>query len=167
MSDWQTLLGVTWPDTLCDQSGECCRGAAQLAPWRTLLVQAAAGDETSRDFLNQFVPYPNRVAAELGAPHAVAASLQLAAERGDVLEDVMFYRCRYLQGQNQCLVYEDRPTLCREFPESPFGAIPSCCGYATLAKICHEKVDALRRELAYYKALQTGEQPGSQTESSS
>ena len=65
--DWKTTLkeaiDITWPNpsstgSLCDQSGECCRGAAQYAPWDegNALDQARLGDPTARAFLNQFVP---------------------------------------------------------------------------------------------------------------
>lgn len=157
MTDWQTLLGVDWPasdspQSLCDQSGECCRGAAQVLPWQNLLRQAAKGDETARDFMAQFVPYVSQEEARLGAPDAVAASLKIAAERGDTLSDVIFYHCRFLKNKNQCQIYEDRPSLCREFPESPFGSIPACCGYASLTKTCLQKITDLKQELAHYQA---------------
>lgn len=159
MQSWQELLDVRWPrsdrpESLCDQSGECCRGSAQLAPWKNLLAQAAKGDETARDFLNQYIPYPNQATAQTQAPDAVAASLKIAGERGDQLEDVVFYHCRYLKNRNQCQIYEDRPTLCREFPESPFGAIPACCGYAALTQNCQTKLQNLKNELARLKSLE-------------
>jgi len=159
---WQELLGIHWPrsdrpESLCDQSGECCRGAAQWAPWQNILAQAAQGDQTSRDFLSQYVPYANRTDAEQGAPAGVAASLKVATERGNDPNNVIFYRCRYLKDRNQCQIYEDRPTLCRDFPESPFGSIPACCGYYGLAQSCLSKVEALKQELASLKRIQTSQ----------
>lgn len=165
-ANWQTLLGIGWPDpataeSLCDQSGECCRGAAQTAPWRNLLVQAVRGDNTARTFLSQFVPYASLEEARRHAPDAVSASLEIAAERGDDSGTVVFYRCRYLEGKNTCTIYEDRPALCREFPESPFGSVPACCGYARRAGECRDKLSALRDELARLKSLQRHLRPGS------
>ena len=125
-----------------------------MAPWDRILRQAAPGDETARDFLPLFVPYTSQNDAVQQAPDAVTASLRLAAERGDVLEEVVFYRCRYLEGKNRCRVYEDRPQLCREYPESPFGVVPQCCGYASTTQACLSRLEQMRADLAYYQGLQ-------------
>lgn len=153
--DWETLLDMRWPTSACDQSGECCRGAAQSTPWRTLLAQAANGDGAARAFLNQYQPYSSLQDAIAQAPDAVAASQDIARQRGEDIETLVFYRCIYLKGRNQCQIYEDRPTLCRDFPESPFGAIPKCCGYYPLKQECHQKIQALRTELAELKRQQS------------
>lgn len=154
MQEWEKLLGISWPRNACDRSGECCRGAAQTAPWNTLLRDAAQGNLTARAFLNQYVPYPSLEAASASAPDAVAASLAITEQRGDVKENVVFYHCRFLKNKSECQIYEDRPTLCRDFPESPFGAIPACCGYASTTKRCLDQVESLRRELEDLKKLQ-------------
>lgn len=157
--NWQELLSIKWPDptspqSLCDQSGECCRGASQYQPWETTLINAGKGDKTARDFLNQFTPYPSQSIAKLSAPDAVKSSRITAQEQDRNPDEVVFYRCQYLKGKNECQIYEDRPTLCREFPESPFGSIPSCCGYASTANACHNKLTDLKKELEALKTLQ-------------
>jgi uncharacterized protein (TIGR00106 family) len=155
MGDWQGLLGIDWPEDACDRSGECCRGAAQVAPWANVLVRAARGDLTARAFISQFVPYTERAQAERKAPHGVAASLQVVRERGQNTDETIFYRCRFLKGTNECQVYEDRPALCRDFPDSPFGAVPACCGYAGVTRQCRDKMNGLRQQLADLKRLQS------------
>lgn len=163
MQEWERLLGIRWPENACDRSGECCRGAAQIAPWDRLLRHAAEGDGTARAFLNQFVPSPDLEAARKNAPHALEASRRIAQSRGDDPGDLVLYRCRFLQGQNTCPIYEDRPALCREFPESPFGAVPACCGYAEATRACLDRLAGLRAELADLKKrqsmLQSWQQP--------
>lgn len=151
---WEQLLGISWPRSACDQSGECCRGAAQVAPWRTLLAQAAQGHSHARAFLNQYIPYPSMRKARQHAPHAVQASLEVLNSRDESSSDVVFYHCRFLTGSNTCQIYEDRPQLCRDFPESPFGAIPACCGYAPIAATCRTRLAQLREELAKLKQQQ-------------
>ncbi|WP_373532938.1 YkgJ family cysteine cluster protein [Vampirovibrio sp.] len=153
MMEWEKLLGVQWPKNQCDQSGECCRGAAQIKPWQNLMAQAANGNPISRAFLNQYQPYPNQEAALNTAPDAVQASTEIALSRGENPENLVFYHCIYLKNRNQCQIYEDRPTLCRDFPESPFGAIPKCCGYTQAKENCLEKASQLRQQLAGLKAL--------------
>jgi Fe-S-cluster containining protein len=154
LQEWEKLLGISWPKNACDRSGECCRGAAQTSPWKNLLKDAAQGHTTARSFLNQFIPYPNLEAAKAAAPDAVAASLAIIRQKGQAEEEVVFYHCRFLKDKSECQVYEDRPALCREFPESPFGAIPACCGYASTATHCLERIETLRRELEDLKKLQ-------------
>lgn len=155
MQEWEKLLGIEWPKNACDQSGECCRGAAQMAPWANLIPQAASGSQTARNFLSQFIPYPSQLDALQHAPSAVEASLEVVRLRGEKEEDIVFYHCRYLQGKSTCLVYEDRPNLCREFPESPFGSIPKCCGYFNAKKQCLDQIDTLKKELQCLKSMQT------------
>jgi Fe-S-cluster containining protein len=154
MTTWETLLGISWPKNACDRSGECCRGATQVAPWQTLVVNAAQGNQTARDFLNQFIPYPHLEAAKASAPHAVEASFAIAEQRGNPSDEIVFYHCRYLKGQSECQIYEDRPELCRDFPESPFGAIPKCCGYMPITQECLSKIEILRNELEDLKKQQ-------------
>jgi Fe-S-cluster containining protein len=153
MQTWEKLLDIRWPEAACDQSGECCRGAAQYQPWQALFRQAAQGDATARNFLNQYQPYPTRLLAETEAPHAVETSLAVIHDRNQNPDDVIFYRCIYLKGKNECQIYEDRPALCRDFPESPFSAIPKCCGYASIQNACTQKAAQLKAELEHLKTL--------------
>lgn len=159
MTGWEELLGRKWPSNACDRSGECCRGAAQYAPWKNLLAMAGQGDDTARNFLNQYVPYLSIKDATQNAPHGVETSLQVAKDKGYAAEDLVFYHCRYLQGKSDCQIYEDRPTLCRTYPESPFGAIAKCCGYYQEAQSCLNQIEELRQELASLKTLQAQLEP--------
>lgn len=154
MQEWEQLLGIRWPSNACNRSGECCRGAAQVTPWQNLLKNAAAGDTTARTFLNQYIPYANLEEARQYAPDGVAASLAIAQSRGERKEDIIFYHCRFLRGKSECQIYEDRPSLCRDFPESPFGAIPDCCGYKAISQQCLNHIEALKQELARLKSQQ-------------
>lgn len=158
MPSWEELLDIRWPKNACDQSGECCRGAAQYQPWQTLMRQAAQEDVTARNFLNQYQPYQSPARAKSEAPYAVEASLQVIQDRKQNPKEVVFYHCIYLSGKNQCQIYEDRPALCRDFPESPFSAIPSCCGYANAQKECAQKATQLKAELERLKRLQAQSQ---------
>jgi len=97
MTSWEELLNRKWPKNACDRSGECCRGAAQFAPWKNLLPQASQGDETARNFLNQYIPYNSFEAAQDSAPHGVSASLEVAQQKGYPQEELIFYHCRYLR----------------------------------------------------------------------
>jgi len=154
LKPWEELLGRKWPANACDRSGECCRGAAQHAPWDNLIPLAAQGDETARNFLSQYAPYPSHEVARQNAPDGVQASMEIAALKGYAEADLVFYHCRYLTGKSECQIYEDRPTLCRTYPESPFGAIAKCCGYYTEAQSCLQQVENLRQELADLKHQQ-------------
>lgn len=150
---WEKLLDISWPEGACDQSGECCRGASQHKPWKNVLQQAASGNRAARNFLNQFTPYSSKQEAEASAPEAVRSTLKNAQELGYQAQNLVFYRCNYLKGVSHCSIYEDRPQLCRDYPESPFSAIANCCGYANIQQKCLQKIDAIKNELTESKEL--------------
>jgi len=151
LTHWETLLERQWPQNACDRSGECCRGAAQYLPWKNLLPLAAQGDITARAFLNQYIPYPDSKTAMTHAPHGVEASLSVARAKGYAEDDLVYYHCRFLKGKSECQIYEDRPKFCRTYPESPFGAIPSCCGYFSESQSCLSQIETMRAELTTLK----------------
>ena len=92
--------------------------------------------------------------AQQHAPSALEVALLVLADREQDKNNLVLYRCWYLKGKNTCRIYEGRPQLCREFPERPFGGIPSCCGYYGLAQECSSRIDDLRRELDTIKKNQ-------------
>jgi Fe-S-cluster containining protein len=155
LQEWETLLGIQWPKDACDRSGECCRSAAQSSPWANLLRHASQNNTTARNFLNQFIPYPSLEIAKQHAPHGVEASLEIAHLQGTPHTELVFYHCRFLKGKSECQIYEDRPALCRDYPESPFGAIATCCGYFETKQKCMNRIDELKQELQHLKQLQS------------
>ena len=159
-AEWEALTGIPVPK--CDQQGCCCRGASPSVPAHMLLKQAAEGDDFARNFLSQFVPYATHEEADASVPGIVERTLKAALKSEDFKspEEVVFYRCRYLKGTNQCQIYEDRPELCRDYPGTPFVVFASGCAFEPWAKQIREKYADIEAELRELKALQQRVQAG-------
>jgi len=42
---------------------------------------------------------------------------------------LVFYHCRFIQDNNLCGNYLNRPTLCKHFPSTPWAIVPPECGF--------------------------------------
>lgn len=111
--------------------GKCCRVVTTPTPYNKLKRMAFQGDEGAKDFLSIFVPYESIEAAREVDAGVVDNILNLLkADNPDLKEDEMtFYYCKYLQDDNKCSNYENRPALCRHFPSTPWAIVPPGCGF--------------------------------------
>ena len=153
MNKWEETFGVKFPK--CKMTGYCCSMASPSVPPGVLLKKAAEGDSFARDFLNLFQAYKSREEAYAIAPELVDKTLSYASRSNKYQssDQVVFYRCRFLKGKNQCQVYEDRPQLCRDYPDSPFLVVPPGCAYEQWSNECKKKYYELKEELNNLKAL--------------
>ena len=119
------------PQSLCHMCGKCCRVVTTPTPYNKLKRMAFQGDEGAKDFLSIFVPYESIEAAREVDSGVVDNILNLLkADNPDLKEDEMtFYYCKYLQDDNKCSNYENRPALCRHFPSTPWAIVPPGCGF--------------------------------------
>lgn len=147
MKKWSKSFNIALPE--CNKCGTCCNCASPSASYLKLLEKAAAGEDFARDFFSIFVPYKNIEEAGVLFPDIVERSIK--ASNNIKPEDLVFYKCRYSSEENQCLVYEDRPALCREFPGSPYVILGKNCAYYDYVKICREKYKDLTKELENLK----------------
>lgn len=148
MNKWSKAFGVKLPN--CNQCGICCQCASPSVPLDKLLEKAASGDDFAQDFLNIFIPYENFDEARALFPDITergALAVNKNSANTEKQDKPVFYKCKYHCPQKQCLIYEDRPTLCREFPHSPFAVLDKCCGYYNWAMECREKYKTLKEEL--------------------
>jgi Fe-S-cluster containining protein len=156
MDKWQKLLNIKRPEFACTGTGTCCQAATSIQPWNK--IHKASYDQTLRDFFNIFIPYEDHTYVQKQYPEAYNACLEILKTRDNItINDLYFYRCRFIKPPNFCTIYEDRPTLCRNFPESPFDSIPSTCGYYSWAQECKKKYFTLQRELRKLKCRQYSE----------
>lgn len=154
------------PKPNCCSTGDCCKGVSPSTPFHQLLKRAGTGDEFAQNFFSIMVPYASHAEAAREVPGIVERSLQAVKQLDDFTEgadDIVFYRCRYLQADNRCGVHEDRPQLCRDYPDTPFVVMSPSCVYVPWAKACRKKYHALTDELsdlkeqkAYLKQTTTG-----------
>lgn len=131
MTSYEESYLNTRPQSLCHMCGKCCRVVTTPTPYNKLKRMAFQGDEGAKDFLSIFVPYESIEAAREVDAGVVDNILNLLkADNPDLKEDEMtFYYCKYLQDDNKCSNYENRPALCRHFPSTPWAIVPPGCGF--------------------------------------
>ena len=147
MEKWSKHLNIPLPE--CNRCGCCCICASPSTPYITLLEKAAKGEDFARDFFSVFVPYKSVEEAKKTFPDVVERTLNVAEKAQS--EEPVFYKCRYHSEQAGCLVYEDRPQLCRDFPGSPYVILSERCTFYNWAKECKEKYKELKEHLEELK----------------
>lgn len=107
----------------CKGCATCCNLAcSEFAP-DELSQRAQLGDKFASQFTSVFIPYESTKQAEKIYPEYI----QLLKD--NVKEDVYFYHCPKLNECNRCLDYENRPQICRDFPDNPLSILPESCGF--------------------------------------
>lgn len=154
MNRWEQYLGVKYP--ACKMTGQCCRLATPSLPAVELLKKAAEGDSFARDFLCLFEPYNSIEQARSLAPELVERALIQAKKspKFKSVDQVVFFCCRYLKGKNECMVYEDRPQLCRDYPDTPFLLMHPGCAFENWSKECKQKYKVIKEELKTLQSIQ-------------
>lgn len=151
MNSWSKELGVEYPECKC--TGQCCRCASPSSASTKLLEKAANGNGFARDFFSIFTPYLSVEDARKINPGSVDRSLNACKSPTSEVkpDEVVFYYCKYISDENKCLIYEDRPQLCRDYPDSPFLVFPPNCAYEGWSRECREKYKGLKEELENLK----------------
>ncbi len=151
---YETLLNL--PKPKCCGTGDCCKGVSPSKPFYTLWQKAAQGDEFARNFFSIMQPYASHNEAKIASPEVVertlASAKKLASFPNDS-NDVVFYKCRYLQADNRCSVHEDRPQFCRDYPDTPFIVMAPNCAYVPWAKACKGRYAKLKEDTEQAKQL--------------
>lgn len=153
---WEVQLNIKKPAT-CKRKALCCKVATSVRPWEKLAN--VANNPYLKDFFNIFIPYPSAIDVKKLYPEAYDACMKVAKSRNINPDDIVFYKCRFLVEPSHCPIYEDRPSVCRRYPDSPFDAIPSICGYHDWSEACIKKTIALHQELYALKLMQFGHYP--------
>lgn len=118
------------PDNLCRMCGKCCRVVTTSVSYSELKQKAQEGDEGAVDFLDIFVPFSSVEEAREKAPDIVDNIVKGLKDDGMYPElELTFYGCKYLKENNMCGQYENRKTLCKHFPSTPWAIVPPGCGY--------------------------------------
>ncbi|MFN8614519.1 MAG: hypothetical protein U0003_01230 [Vampirovibrionales bacterium] len=140
------------PGSLCKQRGICCRvatfrGLATPQDLATLAQEASPLGDHARAFASIFEPYPTVQAVQAIAPEFVARVAQKAQEKGQSLENIGFYRCRFVLDDGRCGVHEDRPSGCRGYPVVHQNTLfhPGC-GYENAVASQWKALDALLKD---------------------
>ena len=137
----------------CKRTGICCRSATSVKPWEKLIK--AKDNQYLRDFFNLFVTYGRTDEYKKIFPNAYINCISIVKDRKDIsIDDVYFYYCRFFKEPGICQIYEDRPDLCRNYPESPFDAIDSECGFYKWSIDCKKAYIQLKYELEMLKRIE-------------
>ena len=107
----------------CVGCATCCNLACSEFSPEELAQKAKNGDKFATQFLSVFIPYDSKEEARKTYPEYI----ELLEENGET--DVYFYHCPKLTEDKRCSDYENRPQICRDFPDNPLGLLPKSCGY--------------------------------------
>ena len=107
----------------CARCASCCRMASSEFTYEELKEKAKSGDKFAKEFVETFIPYENNDIPRQIYPEYVA----LLEDKFD--ENIQFYHCPKLGKDGLCTDYENRPSICRSFPENPLAALPPKCGF--------------------------------------
>lgn len=117
------------PQRLCLMCGRCCKVATTPFTHNELLAQAQDGDESTKDFLSLFEPYESIDKAREVCPEIVDNILKTKKDFGHNPDETTFYRCKYIQDNNLCGIYEKRLEVCDRFPSTTWAVVPPGCGF--------------------------------------
>ncbi len=106
----------------CKMCGACCRlSISEFSPVQ-LLEKASRGDKFAKEFISTFTPYEHEEDAQKQYP----LYYDLLKESG---EKVYFYHCKKVTEDNKCSDYENRPSICRDYPDNPIQMLHPTCAF--------------------------------------
>lgn len=119
---WSEILAYR-KEFHCVGCGTCCKLACSEFSPEQLKIKAQNNDRFASQFLSVFVPYESKEEARKIYPEYIK---MLEDNKED---EVYFYHCPKLTECNRCSDYENRPQICRDFPDNPLALLPKSCGY--------------------------------------
>ncbi|MDD3014254.1 MAG: hypothetical protein PHC34_11175 [Candidatus Gastranaerophilales bacterium] len=153
MNEWKKEFGIPYPK--CKMTGQCCKCASPSISTVELLKKASENNDFAREFFSIFTPYKTIEEAKRENSAWVERCIESCKKPNNKVseQDLYFYHCIYVSEDNKCLVWEDRPQLCRDYPGSPFLVMAPGCAYEQWSQICREKYKNLKVELEQLKQL--------------
>lgn len=123
---WQAELSKVADNRVknhCVGCGVCCRFAVSEFSPEKLKQKAENGDNFAYQFIQTFIPYESIEQAKKVFPQYI----KMLEEQGE--KDYYIYHCPKVTVDNRCPDYENRPQICRDFPDNPVGFLPKTCGF--------------------------------------
>lgn len=144
---WQEILKFR-ENYECKGCATCCNLACSEFSPEELKKRAENGDNFAKQFTSIFIPYESKEEARMVYPEYI----ELLEE--NISDDVYFYHCPKLTDCKRCSDYENRPDICRHFPDNPLCILPKSCGFyewrkevEPVAMMLHAMVEII----GYYK----------------
>ena len=132
----------------CQGCATCCNLACSEFSPEELELRAQNGDKFAKQFLSVFIPYQSKEEARKIYPEYI----ELLENNKE--EAVYFYHCPKLTEDKICSDYENRPQICRDFPDNPLTLLPKSFGFCEW-KNKHEEMTLLLHAMIeiveYYK----------------
>ncbi len=119
---WQEIISYR-NNFECKGCATCCNLACSEFSPEELKQKADNGDKFAKQFTQIFIPYKNSDEPKKIYPEY----LNLLSE--NVEGDVYFYHCPKLTECKKCSDYENRPDICKHFPDNPLDILPESCGF--------------------------------------
>ena len=110
---------------VCKRCTSCCKLASSEYSYEELKERAQNGDKFSQEFISIFVPYQNIEEPRKIYPDYIA----LLEEKFEDQTQLHFYYCPKLGENGLCTDYENRPNICKDFPNNPLVALPLKCSF--------------------------------------
>lgn len=107
----------------CRGCATCCNLACSEFSPEELKKKTLNGDKFATQFTSIFIPYQSDKEAEKIYPEY----LKLLSDTID--DKVYFYHCPKLNECKRCSDYENRPEICKVFPDNPLSILPESCGF--------------------------------------
>ena len=140
---WQEILAYR-KMFHCKRCATCCNLACSEFSPEQLKSKAQNGDNFATQFLSVFVPYESKEDARKIYPEYI----KMLEENKE--DEVYFYHCPKLSDCKLCTDYENRPQICRDFPDNPLSILPESCGYyewkqevEPVALLCHSMMEII------------------------
>ena len=151
INKWSKYFNIKYPD--CSMCSQCCRCASPSTPADELIKKASENNDFAKDFFSIFIPYKSLEEARENNPEIVNRSLNACNSPDSKVnaDNIVFYHCRYISDDNKCLIHEDRPQLCRDYPDSPFLIFAEGCSYEKWSKQCKDSYYDIQEQLKKYK----------------
>lgn len=108
----------------CNKCGACCKLAVSENSYTQLKQRAMKGDKFAEDFVSVFIPYDSEEEAKKVNPEYFELLNKLVED-----DKIYYYHCPKIDSNNMCTIYEDRPSICRDFPHNPLKLLPSECSF--------------------------------------
>lgn len=113
----------------CSCCGACCKLACSEFSFEELKTKSENGDVTAKEFIETFIPYESESEAQKNYPEYFELLKSRAQD-----EKIYFYHCLKVTKDNRCSDYENRPEICRNFPDNPIEFLPKTCAYSKWKK---------------------------------
>jgi Fe-S-cluster containining protein len=133
----------------CKGCAICCKFACSEFSYEELKIKAQNNDNLAKQFISIFIPYDN-----VEIPQKLYPEYFELLKKEKNLKEVYFYHCPKVTKYNLCSDYENRPQICRDFPDNPLAFLPNKCGYTGWKKKTEDfalKQRALFEIIEFYK----------------